>query len=109
MERFELGGGFGNLKGLVIGQAEIEAESAAPRSGGRTLQRRLVLIDRILVAAEFGQDGAQVGPRLDAVRLGRDAGLVFSNGARKISRLMQLDGAIQGHTGHAAACAISES
>ena len=91
---FELGGRFGDLKGLVVGQPQVEAESRSDVAGGH-LQGSLILIDGILVAAEFGQDGAQIGTRLHAVGLGGNAGLVGADGTLKITCLMQLNCTIQ--------------
>ena len=98
VEGFEFGGRFGDLKGLVVGQRQVEAKPGR-HVAGRYLQGSLILIDGVLVAAEFGQDGAQIGARLHPVGLGGDAGLVRANGTRKIARLMQLDCTIQGTLG----------
>ena len=98
MKRIELGCCFGDLKRLVVGQRQIELE---PRRhvGGRDVQGSPVLIDSLLVAAELGQDSTQVGTRLDPFRVGCDAGPVFANGSREISRLMQLNRTIEGALG----------
>ena len=98
VQGFEFGGGFGNLKGLVVGQREVEAK-AGGHIGGGDLEGRLILIDGVLIAPQFDEHGAQVGARLDAVGLGGDAGPIFAHGARKIPGLMQLNGMIQGTPG----------
>jgi hypothetical protein len=98
MEGLELGSRFGDLKRLVIGQSQVEAESERDVAWSY-LQGGLILIDGVLVAPEFGQDGTQIGAGFYPVGLGVDAGLVGADGTLKIARLMQLDCTIQGTLG----------
>ena len=101
VERFQFGGRLGDLERLVVGQRQVEAEPGRDVRR-RDLQGRLILVDRFLVAAQFGQHGAQVGACFHPVGVGGDAGLVFANRARQIPRLVQLDGPIQGTSGRGA-------
>jgi hypothetical protein len=68
-------------------------------SRGAILQGGLILIDRVLVAPEFGQDGTQIGAGFYHVGSAYDAGLVGADGTLKIARLMQLIARVQGTLG----------
>ncbi len=85
----ELFGGVAQSAFLVIGQRQIKAERGIPRVFN---ERGAVLLDRFVEAAQLGKHRAEVGARLDHLRVQRQQLLVLADGERVIALLLGLDG-----------------
>ena len=93
---FKAGGSLGGTAGLVIGQPQIQQQGwivGALREGA------IIFRNGFVVAAGAGQRGAQVGTRLQRIRLGGQIFAVGPDGAVEVARLMQSDGVLEERIG----------
>ena len=73
---------------LVVGERQIQPDVRVDRIG---LERRLVLLDGVVVLAEADVGGAEIRQGVGAIGVDGQRGLVGVDGAQQVAGLLQLE------------------